>query len=130
MSCALKKKLVLFVAVVYTVFACDYIVLCNRNTHTINLLQSINLVFAKKEIKISSVNKSSSTKKKTGKKGFLARPRVIIQKMGVPDFSIVTLLFLLLFSVCFFPTLNFLSVHSFRLANPYPGIIFFNNWRI
>jgi len=125
-----KKSLVLLIAVIYTVFACNYVAFCNRNTTTINLLQSIKVIFTKQGVKTAEAINWFLAKKSQGKTKFLSRPRVINQKMPVVDFSVVASLFLLLFVTFSFSNHFFLFVNTFHQPNPYPGIVFLNNWRI
>ncbi|MBB3055503.1 hypothetical protein [Mucilaginibacter gotjawali] len=89
------------------------------------------MIFAKQGGKPAAPVDAIASKKGPVRSKFLSRPRVITQKMAAPDFSAVAFLFLLLFTVFFsFPKQNLLFLPIFSLPDPYPGIVFFNNWRI
>ena len=98
MDCVLKRILILTTALVYTIFACNYVLLCKRNTGVVNVFECFSLPAAKQGPGVPMVLKSPSHQNTPVSSNFLSRPRVIITRMASPDFSIVAITFLLLFT--------------------------------
>ena len=125
----MKRILILTTALIYTIFACNYVQLCKRNTGIVNLFECFNLPIAKPSTSIPLILKSPSHQNTPVSTNFLSRPRVIITRMASPDFSIVAITFLLLFTFLVKKE-RFLLISTPFSIEPSPGIVFLRNLRI
>ena len=127
---SLKKNLILLIALIYLVFACDYVLFCRRDTSVVNMFgcfyspKSQIKTTPSQEVKISSVNKRQLLHT------FLSRPRVINNTPFSIKFSlvIITLLFLFTYSNLKDKSLVFLRNKYFSFL--YTDIEFYQCWRI
>ena len=126
----MKRILILITALVYIVFACNYVLLCKRNTGVVNLFECFNLPAAKSGSSVPLLLKSPSHQNTPVSTNFLSRPRVIITRMASPDFSIVAISFLLLFTLFVKKEQFFLLISTPFSIEPSPGIVFLRNLRI
>jgi hypothetical protein len=130
MSCALKKNLVLITALIYTIFACNYVLLCKRNIGIVNPVPCCNSLVSIQSANTTLIIKESSSQKLPVSDKFLSRPRVVTNRLALPDFSILAITFLLLFTLVVEKRQSFLFLDFFAYPNACPGIVFFGNWRI
>lgn len=130
MDCVRKRNLILITALVYTIFACNYVLLCKRNIRVLNLVECFNLLTAKQNSGVSLVLKDPSHQNTPVSTQFLSRPRVIITRIGSPDFSIISITFLLLFTFLLKKEQFFLSIGTPFSIDSSPDIISLCNLRI
>ena len=130
MGCVLKKNLVLITALIYTIFACNYVFLCKRNIGFVNPIAGCNLPALIQSANKTLIIKGPSSQRLPVSNKFLSRPRVVINRLTLPDFSILAITFLLLFTLFAKKRQSFLFIDFSSYPNPRSGIVFFNNWRI
>ncbi|MDB5144803.1 MAG: hypothetical protein JWQ66_3516 [Mucilaginibacter sp.] len=130
MSGDIKKGLVLVIITVYTLFACSYVSLCRRNTEVINLLKCLHLLTASQNASISPVIKNPGHPGYPVTPLFLSRPRVVINKVSLPNLSAVLIIVLLGFDFLSSKMQYLLFVYSPVSKNSCPGIIFLRSRRI
>lgn len=130
MSCMLKKNLVLITALIYTIFACNYVLLCKRNISFVKPIAGCNLSTLIQSANKTLIIKGPSSQRLPVSDKFLSRPRVVTNRLTLPDFSILAITFLLLFTPFVKKRQSFLFIDFFSFPNPCPGIIFLGNWRI
>lgn len=128
MSVVLKRNLILITALVYTAFACSYVLLCSRDARVVNLFDCFYSSVSKP--KATQLIKRSPTNRVPLSHKFLSRPRVVTNKTAYLDFSIVAITFLSLFIFFAKKEQSFLLISTLSLFDPCPGIIFLRNWRI
>jgi hypothetical protein len=112
-----KNNIVLFIAFVYMVFACLYVVTCGGNRAHSKVVHSS-----------AAISGMKSLPHKAGS-GFLSRPRVVRQKL-VNEF-IVTIVAVCLFAIitdCFSRQIKY--ANTTLLASRPPKIILFKNIRL
>jgi len=130
MDCVRKRNLILITALVYTIFACNYVLLCKRNIRVLNLVECFNLVAAKPNSGVPLLLKEPSHQNTPVSTQFLSRPRVIITRIISPDFSIVTITLLLLFTFLVKKEQFFLFINAPFSIDSGPDIIFLRSLRI
>jgi len=130
MNRTLKNFLVLITALVYTIFACNYVLFCKRNPGIVRLVPAHNPVVSKQGNNTIQMIRGASSQEFPVSHKFLSRPRVVTNRFILPDFSILAFIFLLLFTLFEKKRRSFLAVDFFSYPDPCPGIIFFHNWRI
>jgi hypothetical protein len=130
MSCTLKKNLVLITALIYIIFACNYVLLCKRNIGIGKPIPSFNSAVSIQLTNTILIIKESSSQRLPVSGKFLLRPRVVTNRPILPDFSLLATTFLLLFILFVKKGQPFLFIDFFPAPNLFPGIIFFCNWRI
>ena len=130
MSCTLKKILVLVIALVYTIFACNYVLFCKRNTSVLSAVPAYNSLASKQGGNTAQIIRGSSSQELPVSHKFFSRPRVVTNRPTLPDFSILAFTFLLLFTVFEKKHQSFFAPTFFSRPDPCPGIIFLHNWRI
>jgi hypothetical protein len=89
-----------------------------------------NWLVSKQVSNATQIIKRSSTQELPVSHKFLSRPRVVTNRLTLPDFSILAFIFLLLFVLFEKKRQSFLATGFFSYTDPCPGIIFFHNWRI
>ena|ERR1700761_3880589 len=124
-----KRNLILITALVYTIFACNYVLLCKKNTGVVNLIECFNSIIVKQKLRLPAVVKNPSQQNIPVANQFLSRPRVIINRVTLPDLSIVAIAFLLLFTFLI-KRERFFLLGTLLSISPSPGIIFLRNLRI
>ncbi len=130
MGCVRKRNLILITALVYIIFACNYVLLCKRNIRVLNLVECFNLLTAKQNSGAPLLLKGSSHQNTPVSTQFLSRPRVIITRIASPDFSIVAITFLLLFTFLVKKEQFFLLISTPFSIDSSPDIIFLRSLRI
>jgi hypothetical protein len=130
MSYTLKKNLVLITALIYIIFACNYVLLCKKSIGIVNPVPVYNLPVSIQSANTTPIIKESSPRRLPVSNKFLSRPRVLTNRLTLPDFSILAITFLLLFTPFVKKRPCFSFTVFFSHPNPCPGIIFFGNWRI
>jgi hypothetical protein len=130
MSCALKKNLVLITALIYIIFACNYVLLCKTNIGIIKPIPRYNSPISVQGANTTLIIKGSSSQRLPVSNNFLSRPRIVTNRLTLPDFSILATTFLLLFTLFVKKRQSFLFINFFSSPAYFPGIMFFCNWRI
>jgi hypothetical protein len=130
MDCVKKRNLILITALVYTIFACNYVLLCKRNIRVLNLVECFNLLAAKPNPGASMLLKGPSRQNTPVSTQFLSRPRVIITRIASPDFSVVAISFLLPFTFLVKKQQYFLFISTPFSIDTSPDIIFLRSLRI
>jgi len=130
MDNTIKRNAVLVTILVYLVFACNYVVLCKRETSVVNLFNcfhSPNTLQKKSAPEV--VKKSASPGKSTFPK-FLSRPRVISTK--TVNHNLSQSISVLLFVFAFFAITNCLShyIKNKFFLLPSSRLIYYCSWRI
>jgi hypothetical protein len=124
MNFSLKKYSIFVFAAIYLLFACGYVLLCQRDTRLINMLDC----FHQQKATSNVVGSKNSSKPNSAKFG--VRPRVAFNKKLIAGFSFTVLLFSLLFS--FYPTTFFSApfIKTNSWFNFHSPLLFCCNWRI
>jgi hypothetical protein len=130
MNCVRKRNLILITALVYTIFACNYVLLCKRNIRVLNLVECFNLLSAKPNADVPLLLKGPSHQNTPVSTQFLSRPRVIITRIASPDFSVVAITFLLLFTFLVKKEQFFLLINTPFSIDTSPDIISLRSLRI
>jgi hypothetical protein len=130
MDCARRKILVLITTLVYTIFACNYVLFCKRNIGAVSPNMAYSTLVAKQAGNVAEIIRGISSQGLPVSHKFLSKPRVVTNRLTLPDFSILALTFLLLFTLFEKKRQSFFAADIFSYPHPCPGIIFFQNWRI
>ena len=130
MSHSVRRVLVLIMALVYTIFACNYMLLCKRNISVVNLVRGRYSLVSKQRAGTIPIIKNSSSQRPPVSNKFLSKPRVITNRLNLPDFSILAFTFLLLFTLFAKKRQSFFVIDFLSYPDRCPGIVFFGNWRI
>ena len=94
-----KKSVIFVFAAVYMLFACGYVLLCQRDTRTVNLLDCFH-----RQTPAANLTALTKGAPKPATAKFGIRPRVITNKKATTNFSSIIITFFLLFSF-FLPNL-------------------------
>jgi hypothetical protein len=130
MGCARRKILVLIIALIYTIFACNYVLFCKQDSGVVSSIPVYSSLAAKQAGNTAQIIRASSSQEFPVSHKFLSKPRVVTNRLTLPDFSILAFTFLLLFTLFEKRRQSFVAANLFSYTDPCPGIIFFHNWRI
>jgi hypothetical protein len=127
MISSLKRNLILITALVYLVFACNYVLLCRRNTRVINLMECFYP--QKSQIKTTHSTISSANQRHL-LHNFLSRPRVISNPIFSIEFSLTIITLLFLSGCCNLRNQSLGFLRNKYLSYLHTDIKFYQCWRI
>jgi hypothetical protein len=114
-----KQSVILLVSCVYLVFSCLYVLLCNKNTATINLLKINHPAVKQAKLRRGGVSVK-----------FLSRPRVIVNR--IVNIVVEPATIILFLAVCFrnVTTGVFQTRYGFQFLDIVSDLIFLRSLRI
>ena len=127
MITSFKRNLILITTLVYLVFACNYVLLCKRNTSVINLLECF---YSQKSQPKTLPSTISSANQRRHIHNFLSRPRVINNPVFSIKFSLIIITLPFLSAYYNLKNQSWAFLRNKHLSYLHTDIKFYQCWRI